>query len=246
MTEIIAHRGGALLWPENSRTAITNAVRLGVDQVQVDVHPTRDGRIAVIHDATLERTTDGVGAVAARSWAELSALTLQGTKDEGIPSLGEVVDLLRPSRATLRIEIKADVAKQIYPGFSALLAAFLQDIGFVNRTIVTGFQLAALEEFVAHATPLSHVWLISNDSFATLGLEGVLATARAHSISALGLRWNSLDAASVARIRGDGFALGCFGCNDEASILQMLPHGLDELMTDRPDIAARHLRVCPS
>ena len=122
MTEIIAHRGGALLWPENSRTAITNAVRLGVDQVQVDVHPTRDGRIAVIHDATLERTTDGVGAVAARSWAELSALTLQGTKGEGIPSLGEVVDLLRPSRATLRIEIKADVAKRIYPGFSALLA----------------------------------------------------------------------------------------------------------------------------
>jgi glycerophosphoryl diester phosphodiesterase len=63
MTAIIAHRGGALLWPENSRIACVNAQALGVDQLQVDVHLSRDGEVVVIHDATLDRTTDGTGKV---------------------------------------------------------------------------------------------------------------------------------------------------------------------------------------
>ena len=65
MTDIASHRGGALLWPENSRIAFEQTAKLPVEQVEFDVHPTRDGKLVVIHDDTLDRTTDGKGPVAA-------------------------------------------------------------------------------------------------------------------------------------------------------------------------------------
>jgi len=79
MTDIASHRGGALLWPENSRIAFEQTAKLPVEQVEFDVHPTRDGKLVVIHDDTLDRTTDGAGPVAARDWAELQRFTLKGT-----------------------------------------------------------------------------------------------------------------------------------------------------------------------
>jgi glycerophosphoryl diester phosphodiesterase len=63
MTEIAAHRGGALLWPENSRLAFENTTRLAVEQVEFDVHFSADRQLVVIHDATLDRTTDGSGPI---------------------------------------------------------------------------------------------------------------------------------------------------------------------------------------
>src|SRR4249920_900103 len=70
MTDIASHRGGALLWPENSRIAFENTAKLPVEQVEFDVHPTRDGQLVVIHDDTLDRTTDGHGPVCAHDWAD--------------------------------------------------------------------------------------------------------------------------------------------------------------------------------
>ena len=89
MTDIASHRGGALLWPENSRIAFENTAKLPVEHVEFDVHPTRDGKLVVIHDDTLDRTTDGSGPVAARDWAELSRLTLKGTGGQRMLLLDE-------------------------------------------------------------------------------------------------------------------------------------------------------------
>src|SRR5438445_720194 len=78
-TLLAAHRGGALLWPENSLLAFRNAVALGADFIEFDVHLSRDGEVMVIHDPTLERTTNGQGAVRDRTVAELKALRLKDT-----------------------------------------------------------------------------------------------------------------------------------------------------------------------
>src|SRR5437870_4776631 len=106
MTEIASHRGGALLWPENSRIAFEATARLPVEQVEFDVHPSRDGRLVVIHDDTLERTNDGEGPVAARDWADLSRLVLKGTGGQRMLLLDEVIEIFRPTAITLRLEIK--------------------------------------------------------------------------------------------------------------------------------------------
>ena len=97
MTDIASHRGGALLWPENSRIAFENTTKLAVEQVEFDVHPTRDGKLVVIHDDTLDRTTDGRGPVAVQDWSTLSKLVLKGTGGQRMLLLDEVIEIFRPT-----------------------------------------------------------------------------------------------------------------------------------------------------
>src|SRR5207244_5409236 len=78
MTRLAAHRGGARLWPENSLRAFRESLALGADLVEPDVHLTADGALAVIHDATLRRTTDRLGRVRTRTAAELRRARLRG------------------------------------------------------------------------------------------------------------------------------------------------------------------------
>ena len=92
---VAAHRGGALLWPENSMLAFRSAMALGADYLELDVHVSKDGEVIVIHDATLDRTSTGTGAVKDWTLAELRALRLKdragAVTAESIPSLDDVV-----------------------------------------------------------------------------------------------------------------------------------------------------------
>jgi len=236
-TAIIAHRGGTLLWPENSRMACEGAVRLGVDQLQVDVHPSRDGKVVVIHDATVDRTTDGSGPVATQAWAELSRLTLEGTEGEPMLLLEEVAEIVRPTSLLLRLEIKADIAKRPYPGFPQLLTAVLRQSRILDRTILSGFDADTLRTSASLAGPRHHVWMFSADTLAERGLDHVIATARRQAMPALATRWSALSTPTVDAAHEAGLEIGCFGCHDSISIAAMLALGLDELSTDRPDIA---------
>src|SRR5262245_57261008 len=99
---IAAHRGGALLWPENSLLAFESAIGLGADYVEFDVHLSRDGEVVVIHDPTLDRTTTGTGPVRERTLAELRTLRLKdragARTKEPIPTLDEVAAVAAASR----------------------------------------------------------------------------------------------------------------------------------------------------
>ena len=88
-TEIASHRGGAFLWPENSLLAFRNALALPAEQLELDVHLSADSEPVVMHDHTLDRTTDATGPVGARSVAELRRVRLRCTGGEGVPSLAE-------------------------------------------------------------------------------------------------------------------------------------------------------------
>src|SRR5882672_10189082 len=103
-TLLAAHRGGALLWPENSLLAFRNAVALGADFIEFDVHLSREGEVMVIHDPTLDRTTNGQGAVRDRTVAELKALRLKDragvVTGETVPTLDEVIAAACCSRSS--------------------------------------------------------------------------------------------------------------------------------------------------
>src|ERR1041385_9086794 len=133
-TEICAHRGGALLWPENSRIAFENTAKLKVEQVEFDVHPSRDGKLVVIHDALLDRTTDATGPVSALSWAELKRVVLKGSGGQRMLLLDEVIEIFRPTPINLRLEIKAGPNRVPYPGLPAEVAATLKRRRMLERT----------------------------------------------------------------------------------------------------------------
>jgi glycerophosphoryl diester phosphodiesterase len=237
--EIAAHRGGALLWPENSPTAFENTARLSVDQVEFDVHSSGDGKLVIIHDPTLDRTTNGSGPVSARSFTELSRLTLRGTESDRILMLDEVIDIFVSTSLKLRVELKTDADRRPYPGMAKNVVDTLKRRNVLGRSIVTSFHIdTVFEAATAAGTALaSHVLLVSPLTEEEVGLHAVIADAKRRGIPALGLRSTSVDADKIARVRAAGFGVGAWAVNDAATIGAMLQLQLDVFTTDRPDLA---------
>jgi len=106
----IAHRGASDRYPENTLLAFESALKAGADAVECDVHLTADGEVVVIHDETVDRTTNGHGEVAALTLEELRQLDAGSWKDgrfagQRIPTLREVIELVR-GRVHLFVEVK--------------------------------------------------------------------------------------------------------------------------------------------
>jgi glycerophosphoryl diester phosphodiesterase len=117
---VIAHRGASGQAPENTLAAFQKAIDLGANYVELDVHLSKDGEVIVIHDATLNRTTNGAGNVNAKTLAELQQLNASKIfadkyPDEKIPLLDEALKLTK-GKAILLIEIKADTNGKPYAG----------------------------------------------------------------------------------------------------------------------------------
>ena len=114
MPLVIAHRGDSAHRPENTLASFASALEIGAAFAEFDVHLTRDGEVVVIHDATLDRTTDGHGAVRNMTLAEIRRFSAGYPRrfgstyaGERVPTLGEVLGLLR-DRAKAMIEIKPE------------------------------------------------------------------------------------------------------------------------------------------
>ena len=110
----IAHRGASAFYPENTLRAFIAAAELGADMCEFDVRMTRDGEVVVIHDATVNRTTDGRGRVAAMSAAAIKRLDAgvrfgAEFRDERIPTLAEVAESAQSAddaRCGMDVELK--------------------------------------------------------------------------------------------------------------------------------------------
>lgn len=118
--KIWAHRGCSYAWPENTLEAFAAACKLPVEGIELDIQLSRDGRLVVIHDETVDRTTDGSGNVAEFTFGELRRLRIQTHSSEDgqkcftcIPSMEEVFELIRPyclkKGLLLNIELKNNV-----------------------------------------------------------------------------------------------------------------------------------------
>ena len=236
-TQIASHRGGALVWPENSPTAFRNTCKLDVEQVEFDVHPTTDGRLAVIHDATLDRTTDGTGPVAAQSFAALQRFTLKGTQGERIPALEDVIEIFRPTPITLRLEIKPDHERRPYAQTPRMVIDVLKAQGVLDRTVVTSFQIETLAELRRHGEPKGTIWLVVPQVLTDIGLDGVIAVARSHAVGGLSLNQAVLDPTILVRVRAAGLGIGGWAAHDDEPIRKMLRLGVDVFTSDRPDRA---------
>ena len=237
MTLIASHRGGSLEAPENSPTSFRHTAGLAVDQVEFDIHPTADGQIVVIHDATLERTTDGQGPVAARTLAELRRLTIKGTVADRIMTLAEVVELFRPTGIDLRMEVKSDVEHQPYPGLLTDALKLIDAAGMRGRTVVTSFLAPIVAEAVQAPGLAGRIWLVAPMVMDDAGIEGVVAVAEAHAIGHVGIRANRLDGRVLAHLRAAGLGVGAWAVNDADSVRRVLELGVEVFTTDIPTVA---------
>jgi glycerophosphoryl diester phosphodiesterase len=236
-SKIASHRGGAFLWPENGMVAFRETARLALEQVECDVHASADGLAVVMHDATLERTTDGVGPVGMQTAADLSRLRLRGGGGETVPRLSDMLEVFRSSPIVPRIEIKEDANGLPYRGLVSQVLRDLDGAGLRRQAWIIGFQVPTMAEARAAGGLAGVAWLLEGSTWRKLGLHGVIAVARAHEFPEIGVHESLVDAEACDVLRAAGLGISTWGANHEASIRRMLSLGVDLLTTDDPPLA---------
>ncbi len=150
---VIAHQGGEELRPSNTMASFSHAVELGVDVLEMDIHSTADGALVVIHDDTVDRTTDGSGRVQDLTFAQVKELDAgyYWTDDDGasypfrgqgitIPALEEVLAAFPEMR--MNIEIKQET-----PSIVQLFCQMLNDYSMRDKVLVASFHESTINEF---------------------------------------------------------------------------------------------------
>jgi glycerophosphoryl diester phosphodiesterase len=244
---VAAHRGGALLWPENSLTAFRRALALGVDYLETDVHLTADGEVVVLHDPTLDRTTTGSGRVRAARLAELSSVRLRDrggmTTGDALPTLGQLLDLLAPSPAQLLLEIKVDADRRRYPGIEEAVLALVNARGLADRTVIMAFEAETIRRIRALQPSIRTAFLVGKGR---LDREGVPAREAARwtrelGATQLGIDHRALTADVVEAARAAGLEVGAWTVNDEPDMRAAIAAAVTLITSDRPDLALRLL-----
>lgn len=142
---VMAHRGNNVLFPENTLVAFQQAIDEGADIVETDLHLTKDNVFVCIHDTTVDRTTNGTGAVAELTLAELKALSASYGRpehqDQTIPTLEEFLAII-PDETLIALELKTD--RFLEEEVNQQLITILEKYNIVDRTMVIGFSEARL------------------------------------------------------------------------------------------------------
>ncbi len=249
---IVAHRGGAALFPENTIVAFRSvALRWPDAVIETDVRLTSDGVPVLIHDPTVERTTEGTGTVAAQPLAALQKLdaAYRFTTDGGstfpnrgqgirIPTLKEALAALPSTRFQIEIKEGVEAVAPIVQTIQAAQASsrvlvtarnseVLQRVRAQLPQVPTNFDEAAARELVT---------LIRNDADATRLPAGDLVTGEPRELTAAGLGVTEITALGRGGIRVQAFTV-----DDPTEMRRLLDQGVASLVTNRPDLVAAAL-----
>jgi glycerophosphoryl diester phosphodiesterase len=157
---LMAHRGNKVVCPENTLAAFRQAVADGADIIETDLHLTADGVFVCIHDATVDRTTDGTGPVAGMALAELKGLSAAYGRAEfeaeRVPTLSELAGLL-PADVALALELKTD--RFLEPQVCQQLGAELDRLGVRDRTVVLSFSLTRVQAVQTASPDIPSGWI---------------------------------------------------------------------------------------
>lgn len=228
---IAAHRGGTAA-PENTLPAIRAALRAGFEYVEIDVALTADRRAVLMHDKTVDRTTDGSGRIADLTFAEVRALDAGASfgRDYAgtpVPTLEEALDVLAAEGGRALLDLKGrwgtdDVAE---------LAAQLAQRDLTERVVAAGFDARTLASLVAEAPEVPRMATLKAipddvvDAARQFGVSGVIVERRA-----LAQRPEVVDELHAARLRLVVYTLNSDRQWDEVTRL-----GVDGIVTDDPD-----------
>ncbi len=245
-TLVIAHRGGAGLWPENTLYAFGRASELGVDIIEFDVRATADGTLVVFHDATVERTTGGAGEVGDMKLEELKRLdaAYRWSPDGGksfplrgsginVPTLEEVFAALPGMRFVIE-------PKRGTPSPAKALCRVVRERGMTEKVLVASFTQGVLEEFRQECPGV-----------ATSAGPGEVSKFLALSKTGLGASYSpSMQALQIPEYAGSvrlitgGFVeaahernlkVHAWTVNKAESMSGLIALGVDGIMTDYPD-----------
>ena len=138
--QFIAHRGGRVYEPENTLASFQHAIDTGTDWLEMDVQQTKDGALVVIHDETVDRTTDGTGRVEEMTLEQIRAL--DAGKGERVPTFEEAILLAKENEVGILPEAKSP---HLYPGIEKRMVDALVANDYVQMTVIQSFDFDTLE-----------------------------------------------------------------------------------------------------
>jgi glycerophosphoryl diester phosphodiesterase len=243
----MGHRGGAGLWPENSMHGFVHAVEMGVDVLEIDLHSTADGVLVIIHDDTVDRTTNGTGRVNSMTLAQLKGLDAgyRWTADGGasfpfrgrgllVPTLQEAFEAFPQMRFNIDI-------KQEQPSLVKTFCRMIREHHMESKVMVASFKPGALDEFrreckevATSASPADVRALLARSSVGErVGAQ--VSVARAIQVPEYAGGRQVLTRELVQEAHERHLEVHAWTINDEASMRRMLELGVDGIITDYPD-----------
>ena len=244
--QVIAHRGGSGLGPENTLAAFRRSLAAGADVLEMDVRTTADGHPVVLHDATVDRTTDGRGAVNEMTLAQLKNLDagFRWTADQGrsfpfrgrgitVPTLSEVLAAFAETPLITEIKEKR-------PEVSQSVCDMLRRHGRITRVLVASVHAGVLERFrqvcpgvATSAGPSEALWfyLLSRAGLAFLYSPAMQALQVPVAFRGLTVVSRRFVAAAHAR----NLTVAVWTVSAEGTMRRLIEAGVDGIMTDYPD-----------
>ncbi|MEI2414673.1 glycerophosphodiester phosphodiesterase [Orrella sp. JC864] len=233
---LIAHRGGGVLAPENTLAGLRAGRAHGYDMAEYDAKLSLDRVPLLMHDDTVDRTTDGTGAAAQKTYAEMAALDAGSWHSP--PYAGEPVPALRAvARYTLANGMASNVEIKPCPGREAqtgtLVAQAVRELWreAARAPLLSSFSETALAAAARAAPELPRALLLE----AALPHDW-LERLRRHGCIALNMNERHITAEIAERVRAAGFRLGAWTVNDPARAALLRDWGVDSLITDRIDL----------
>ena len=220
----IGHRGAKGYEPENTLIAFEKAIHLGVDGIELDVHLSSDNELIVIHDETVDRTTNGKGEVNQLSLKELKALKIENTAE--IPTLTEVLDLVN-QRCFINIELKGiGTPKPVIQ----LIAHYISEKNWdYNHFLISSFDWKMLEE--THSLdPKIKIGVLTEES-----IDNALAFAKNINAFAINPYYKLLSKENVILMQQNGFEIYPWTVNSKNAIQKIKSFNVNGIISDFPD-----------
>jgi len=235
--KLVAHRGGGKLAPENTLAGMRTAHEHGFMAVEFDVKLSADGVAMLMHDDTLERTTNGNGLFRDHTATQLATLDAGAWKDvryqgEPIPRLDAVMHYLASHRMLANVEIKPCHGGEAETGRAVALLAGSLAADQVHKPLLSSFSVAALRAATIAAPSLPRALLVERYSAAD---DDVLAEL---GCVALNCAWNSVEPVMLAHLHARGLHVMAYTVNEVVVAERLFALGVDGIFTDTLDMMA--------
>lgn len=234
--ETVAHRGYSAVAPENTLVAISEAIQVGATGCEFDVYRCGDGTVVLMHDKTVDRTTDGTGRVTELSLDHLRQLDAGAWKGarfagERVPTLKEALLRLRGTGCQPVIEIKME-------GISHQVVDDVRALDMVDQVAVIAFSQQVVREIRELEPQLTCAWLFGDTIEGTPAEQADWLKTRADQCNAtiLDLNYKILSPALVAELKHRDLAVWTWTVNEAAVMRALRRWGVDSITTDRPDL----------
>ncbi len=231
---VIAHRGFSGNAPENTLTSFKRAMEAGSDVIELDVHLSKEGEVVVIHDDTLDRTTNGKGKVVDYTLKELKQFDAglwfgNQFSGEKIPTLEEVLGLAR-GRIRINIELKREGLGNYSVGDLANQALQeVQKMGMEEQVLFSSFDPSPLKRMREDHPRIQVAFLYNKDWNSPEEILG------GSSFSILTCRKSVLNSSNISKAHQEGIKVNVYTLNTEEEMQQFLKIGVDGIITDYPD-----------